>query len=86
MDFNRLHIWTLCTESPKCPEKPRNFEEMKIKAAELSKGIKHVRIDFYEVNGKVYFGEYTFFSGGGFEPFKPKAWERRLGDWIRLDD
>lgn len=66
------------------PEKPECFEQMKQMAAKLSAGIPQVRMDFYEIDGKPYFGEYTFFSGGGFELFKPEEWEQRLGDWIRL--
>lgn len=66
------------------PQKPKCFEEMKQMAATLSAGIPQVRMDFYEINGKPYFGEYTFFSGGGFELFKPDEWEKKLGDWITL--
>ena len=54
-------------------------------AMKLSHGMKFVRIDLYQLNGTVYFGEYTFFHGGGFAPFKPDKWERRLGDWINLE-
>lgn len=84
MDFNRLHIENGWTESKICPPKPSSFEEMKKMAATLSKGIRQVRMDFYEIDGKPYFGEYTFFSGGGYELFHPDEWERRLGDWIDL--
>lgn len=65
-------------------ELPVNFEEMKQISAKLSEGIKHVRIDLYEIKGKVYFGEYTFFTGGGFLCLDDDAWERKLGDWIKL--
>ena len=43
-----------------------------------------MRMDFYEVDGKPYFGEYTFFNGGGFEVFKPDEWEMKMGSWIDL--
>ena len=60
------------------------FEEMKEIAAKLSKGMKFVRIDLYELDGRIYFGEYTFFHGGGFRLSEPEEWERRMGDWIEL--
>ena len=60
------------------------FDKMKEVAGKLSRGMKFVRIDLYQLNGKIYFGEYTFFHGGGFCLFYPEKWERRLGDWIVL--
>lgn len=84
MDFNHLDIVNIHPQADKPIPKPDKFEEMKVIAAKLSQGIKHVRIDLYELNGKVYFGEYTFFHGGGFRLFEPPEWERRLGDWIDL--
>lgn len=44
-------------------EKPANYEEMLYVAGKLSEGIPHVRVDLYNVNGKIYFGEMTFFMG-----------------------
>ena len=42
------------------------------------------RIDFYEINEKVYFGEITFYPASGFEGFKPEEWDLKLGEWIKL--
>ena len=84
MDFNHLDVDNIHPNSDKVIEKPRKFEEMKEIAAKLSKGLRQVRIDLYELNGQIYFGEYTFFHGGGFRLFYPEEWERRLGDWIDL--
>ena len=54
-----------------------------IKLAEkLSQGMPHVRVDFYEVNGKVYFGEMTFYHHSGLTRFVPDKWDRIFGDWI----
>jgi len=66
------------------PEKPVCFEEMKRLAAQLSAGIPHVRADFYEVDGKVYFGEMTYSHWGGMTPFEPEEWDYRFGEWITL--
>lgn len=65
---------------------PVNYEEMLYVADKLSTSISHpfVRIDLYNVNGKVYFGEVTFFPGSGFGRFSPNKWDRILGDMIHL--
>lgn len=67
------------------PHPPKNFELMKDLAKKLSKGTPEVRVDFYEVDGKVYFGELTFFHCSGFISLKPESWEYTLGEWIKLD-
>ena len=66
------------------PSKPINFELMKDLAKILSKGIPQVRIDFYEVNGKIYFGEITFSHWSGLVPFNPSIWDEIFGSWINL--
>ena len=48
--------------------------------------IPFVRIDLYSIKDKIYFGEYTFFHGGGFRLCEPPEWEQKLGDWIELDN
>ena len=84
MDFNHLDINHGHPNSKEPIAKPCLFEEMKEIAARLSQGMRQVRIDLYEINGKLYFGEYTFFSGGGFQIYKPEKWELQMGDWIDL--
>lgn len=84
MEFKHLDIINIHPNSDKKIEKPNKFEEMKKIAAKLSQGMRFVRIDLYELNGTIYFGEYTFFHGGGFRLCEPPEWERRLGDWIDL--
>ena len=48
----------------------------------LSKEFNHVRVDLYEANGKVYFGELTFFHFSGFMPFQPDIWDDIFGSWL----
>ncbi len=55
---------------------------MKALAEKLTKGMKFIRLDLYEIGGQVYFDEFTFFHGGGFYLFKPDHWEKDLGDLI----
>lgn len=84
MNFNHLDVVNIHPHADKPVQKPMMFEEMKEIAAKLSAGKRFVRIDLYEVNGRIYFGEYTFFHGGGFQLFQPDEWEEKLGDWINL--
>ena len=65
-------------------DKPARYEQMKKIAKKLSKGMPHVRVDLYEINGRVYFGEMTFFPASGFERFDDEAWNKKLGDLIIL--
>ncbi len=79
LPFTNGHPHSTCP-----PKKPKNFEKMKEIAAKLSVGIPHVRVDLYNVNGKIYFGELTFFHWGGMKPFKPREWDYKLGALIKL--
>lgn len=45
-----------------------------------------IRTDFYEINDKVYFSEFTFYSDSGFAKFTPEEWDLKLGDWINLQN
>ncbi len=63
---------------------PANFKKMKDLAAKVSQNIPHVRADFYEINGHIYFGELTFFDSSGFAKFSPSCWDLKLGGLIDL--
>ena len=63
--------------------KPDNFELMKNLAEKLSEGIPFVRVDFFNVEGRVYFGEFTFYDWGGVRPFED-GWDEKLGKLIEL--
>lgn len=84
MDFNHLPFTIDHDMAPVPPEKPENFELMKALAARLSEGTPQLRVDFYEVDGKLYFGEMTFFHCSGMEGFHPEEWDRIFGDWVTL--
>lgn len=83
-DFNHLPFKQGHPLASKPIEKPEGFEEMIVIAEKLSKGIPHVRVDLYNINGKIYFGELTFFHFGGTVPFKPKVWDYKIGEWLKL--
>lgn len=85
MEFNLLPVQR--KEHPNSTiirEKPHNFDELKEMANKLSKGIPHVRVDLYNINTKIYFGELTFFSGSGNIPFEPEEWDYKIGEWLKL--
>lgn len=84
MDFNHLPFTIDHDMADVPPEKPVCFEEMKRLAAILSEGTPQLRVDFYEVDGHVYFGEMTFFHCSGFEGFHPEKWDKIFGDWVIL--
>lgn len=82
--FNHLPVKHGHPNAPIVPEKPLCFDEMKRLASILSKNIRHVRVDFYEVDGKVYFGEMTFYHHSGMVKFDPPNWDTIFGKWIKL--
>lgn len=84
MDFNHLPFTIDHDMADLPPQKPKCFEEMKRLAAILSEGTPQLRVDFYEVDGHVYFGEMTFFHCSGFEAFHPKEWDEIFGSWVTL--
>ena len=63
---------------------PIQFEKMKQFAEILSQNIPFLRVDFYEVNGKLFFGELTFYPASGFGVFYPQKWNLKLGEMIKL--
>lgn len=64
--------------------KPDNFSKMIEFSKVLSCGIPHVRVDFYNINGKIYFGELTFYHESGLVKFNPEKYDRILGDLLQL--
>ena len=86
MEFNHLPFTIDHDMATMPPEKPKNFELMKKLAATLSEGTPQLRVDFYEVDGKVYFGEMTFFHCSGMEAFHPESWDQKFGDWVILPE
>ena len=86
MEFRHLPFTNGCPNATREIEKPVNFERMREMAERISKGLPHVRVDFYEADGQVYFGEITFFDGCGMTPFEPEEWDTIFGSWIQLPE
>jgi len=85
IEFNHLPFVWGHEHADKDIPKPKGFELMKELASKLSQGIPHVRVDFYDVNGKVYFGEMTFYHWSGICPFEPEEWDYKFGEYIDLN-
>ena len=64
---------------------PKNLALMQQLARKCAKDIPFVRVDFYEINRQVYFGEMTFFPASGFEGWIPDSWDRKLGEMLQID-
>lgn len=84
MDFNPVDINHGFPRTIPEYQKPANFEKMKELATTLSDGLPFVRVDFFNVNGKVYFGECTFYDWAGFRPFTDNKWDLRLGKLLHV--
>lgn len=74
-----------CDENAAIP-KPEELEQMLAYARCLSRPFIHVRVDFYIVNHKIYFGELSFTNGAGYEKIKPYEFDVELGNMIKLPD
>lgn len=84
MNYNHLNIVQDHPNSEIYIHPPKNFELMKTIARKLSEDMVHARIDFYEVDGNVYFGEITLYHHSGFAKYEPSEWDKTIGDWIDL--
>ncbi len=82
--------WTLLDASSDCPKanreipKPENYEEMLEVAAKLSEDFPFVRVDLYNIEGKIYFGELTFYPWSGYVQFSPDEIDYMLGKNFQL--
>lgn len=84
MNFNHLPVRNGHPNAVPVPERPSCWEEMIRLAAVLSEGIPQVRVDLYQIDGHVYFGEYTFYHMGGLVPFEPRQWDFNFGEKMVL--
>lgn len=80
LPFKRPHL----NGSEKILKKPLGFNKILEFSTKLSKNIPFIRCDFYEINGRIYFGELTFFPASGFDLFEPSEWDYKLGSWLEL--
>lgn len=83
-NWNDLHV-TMTVKNSETPVAiPENFEEMKNVARRLAKEFPHVRVDLYSVNGKIYFGELTFYNASGYNYVDPDEFDITMGQQFDL--
>ncbi|MBR4961232.1 MAG: glycosyl transferase [Clostridia bacterium] len=83
-EWNLLNLRQNFSNSSEPPDRPQTLERMLRLASELSENLPFLRVDFYEVDGHLYFSEFTFFSDCGLAAFHPEEWDGILGSWIEL--
>ncbi len=83
-NFNQLDVGEVGDEIPEGIEKPDNYEEMIVVAEKLANDFPHVRVDLYDVSGKIIFGELTFYDSSGYSIYEPDEFDYRLGSVFEL--
>ncbi|WP_240473013.1 ATP-grasp fold amidoligase family protein [Eudoraea adriatica] len=84
LKWNRLPFGLLFPRSEEGLPKPKSLQKMIEIATILSKDFKFVRVDLYEENGRIYFGELTFYPCNGFGNFYPPSMDYEMGKLINL--
>lgn len=84
-EWKHLEVKRPGKDNPGGHEQPKNLPEMLSLAKILSKDIPFIRTDFYSINGKVFFGELTFYPASGMSHFEPEAWDVQFGKILKLD-
>lgn len=85
LNWNWLNVRQLHENAKQHPTKPSNLNEMIELAKKLSTGFPHVRIDLYNENGKIYFGEFTFFHFSGNVKFEPNEYDYKFGQYLNIN-
>lgn len=85
MDWNRLDVRYGNHMTADIP-RPKHFEEMKRIAEKLSADFPFIRVDFFDLEDKLYMAELTFYPGGGYTPYYPMEFDRQLGDMFILPE
>ena len=84
-DWKRLPFERHYHADPQTLPQPECYADMIRVAETLSEGFPLMRVDLYEINHRVYFGEMTLYPGSGLETFQPVDWDYKLGDWVELN-
>ncbi|MBE6834736.1 MAG: carbonic anhydrase [Ruminococcaceae bacterium] len=84
-EWNNLHVLSDCPACDREIEKPSNLDEMLSVAEKLSEGFPYVRVDLYNNDGKIYFGELTFYPWSGYVQYSPDEWDFKFGEDFVLE-
>ena len=86
-EWNHLNVFRKGHKSMGIIDKPKNYEKMIEIAEILSRDFEHVRVDLYNENGKIYFGELTFTTGAGYGKFEPdNKFDMILGEKFNIEN
>ena len=83
-EWNDLHVLSDCPAVDREIPKPQNLDELLKVAEKLSEGFPYVRVDLYDVDNKIYFGELTFYPWSGYVQFEPDEWDTIFGEDFNL--
>lgn len=78
-DWQRLDVKSFYPNAPYTVDRPDRFEEMKRIAEKIGKKFDFVRVDLYDVDGRIYFGETTFYPASGYLAYDPPSFDAELG-------
>ena len=85
MDFNLLPLHWGREPYKGHVDKPENLDKMIEISRKLSQPFPFCRVDLYNIEGKIYFGEITFYHGGCCQNIEPEEWDRKIASWIDLN-
>lgn len=87
-DWKELYFFQgkITTEPKVAIPQPDNYNKMCFIAEEVAKDFPYVRVDFYEVDGEMYYGEVTFHDSGGLDKFYPDEWDTVFGEKLHLEN
>ena len=86
VNFNHMPWYSYYENSKEKIEKPAEWEQIIEFSEKLAKDVPYLRVDFYPIDGKLYFGEMTFYTWSGFIKFSPEEWDYKLGEMLILPE
>lgn len=84
LEFNHIPVTVTNPNAKEKCKKPKEYAELLALSKVLAKDTYQLRVDFYVMNHKIFFGELTFFHDSGYCNFNPKEWDRRFGEMLEL--
>lgn len=84
--WTNLHVTSDCPASDRDIPKPNNLDEMLDIAEKLADGFPYVRVDLYDVDGRIFFGELTFYPWSGYVQFMPDEFDYEFGEAFILPE
>ena len=85
-DWKEVPFFWKGVEKTQVPVMPEEYPEIVRIAEVLAKPFPYVRVDFYDIDGRLYVGEMTFYSGGGFSRLRPREWDHILGEELDISE